>query len=110
MPYGLRLKVHHAALAKLAIASAFQAEDHGFESRMPLQPFYISSVNGNGCFAARVRGLMRKAQTANLSSNSQAVKTFPFNGNYAGSIPASVKRCALVTYNSFELVKFSFFS
>ena len=33
---------------------------------MPLQPFYISSVNGNGCFAARVRGLMRKARTANL--------------------------------------------
>ena len=26
----------YAVLAKLAIASAFQAEDHGFESRIPL--------------------------------------------------------------------------
>ena len=38
---------------------------YGFESRMPVQPFYISSDNGNGCFAARVRGLIRKAHTAN---------------------------------------------
>ena len=56
---------YYAALAKLAIASAFQAEDHGFESRMPLQPFYISSVNGNGCFAARVRGLYAKGTDSN---------------------------------------------
>ena len=34
---------------------------------------------------------MQKAQTATLSSNSQMDKTFPLNGKYAGSIPASVK-------------------
>ena len=72
----------------------------GFDSHYSLQPFYISSDNGNGCFAARVRGLMRKAQTANFFSNSQKDKTFPLNGNNAGSIPASVKRCALLMVDS----------
>ena len=71
-----------------------------FESRYSLQPFYISIVNGNGCFAARVRGLMRKARTATFSSNSQKDKTFPLNGKYAGSIPASVKRRALFMVDS----------
>ena len=41
-------------------------------------------------------GLYNKAFTANLSSNSQADKTFPLNGNYAGSIPASIQKNALV--------------
>ena len=67
---------------------------------MPLQPFYISSVNGNGCFAARVRGLIRKARTATFSSNSQMDKTFPLNGKYTGSTPVSVKRRALVMVDS----------
>ena len=43
---------------------------------------------------------MRKARTATFSSNSQKVKTFPLNGKYAGSIPASVKRRALVMVDS----------
>ena len=67
---------------------------------MPLQPFYISIDNGNGCFAARVRGLMRKARTATFSSNSQMDKTFPLNGKYTGSTPVSVKRRALVMVDS----------
>lgn len=43
---------------------------------------------------------MQKARTANLSSNSQMDKTFPLNGNNAGSTPASVKRRALVMVDS----------
>ena len=43
---------------------------------------------------------MQKAQTATFSSNSQMDKTFPLNGKYAGSIPASVKRCALIMVDS----------
>ena len=43
---------------------------------------------------------MKKARTATFSSNSQKDKTFPLNGNNAGSIPASVKRRALVMVDS----------
>ena len=71
-----------------------------FKSRVLLQPFYISSDNGNGFFAARVRGLMQKARTATFSSNSQMDKTFPLNGKYTGSTPVSVKRRALVMVDS----------
>ena len=74
----------------MAITSALQADDVGsipttYSSRSTLQ-----SLMG-GVFRRQSARFNAKAQTANLSSNSQAVKTFPFNGNYAGSIPASVK-------------------
>ena len=63
---------------------------YGFESRMPLQPFYSSIVNGRGCFAARVRGLMRRRVQQLLHSNSQKVKTFSSQEKIVGSIPTSI--------------------
>ena len=74
-----------------AIISAFQAEDVGSIPTTHTSRSTFQAIMEMGVFAARVRGLMRKARTATLSSNSQMDKTFPLNGNNAGSTPASVK-------------------
>ena len=60
-------------------------------SRSTLQAIMEVGVSPPECESQK-----KKARTATLSSNSQKDKTFPLNGKYAGSIPASVKRRALV--------------
>lgn len=79
-----------------AIISAFQAEDVGSIPTTHTSRSTFQSSMEMGVSPPECEVYMQKARTATLSSNSQKDKTFPLNGKYAGSIPASVKRRALV--------------
>ena len=88
MPYGLRLKVHHAGLVSAASTAAFQAAGVGSNPVSRSSRSTLQSLMEEGMCHQTAYTIRRVQQL--LHSNSQKVKTFSSQEKIVGSIPTSI--------------------